>query len=252
MLRLVDCAVTYPSGVAALERATLDFVAGQFVVLLGPSGSGKSTFLRTLNGLVRPTQGDILLEGGVSIFASEALLRRHRRATGMIFQQHHLIGRMSALANVLLGRIGDQATWRSLLPFSRADRMLALAALDRVGLIERALTRVDQMSGGEQQRVGVARAMAQRPSLILADEPVASLDPVTAEKVLADLHRICREDGITAIVSLHQIGFAHRFADRIVGLESGRVVFDAAPNMLTPAALEALYGAPPTDARAAA
>ena len=156
-------------------------------------------------------------------------MRAHRRRTGMVFQQHQLIGRLSVLANVLTGRLGYHSGLRTLLPFSAAEKRLALAAIERVGLLDHALRRADQLSGGQQQRVGIARALAQQPAIVLADEPVASLDPATAERVLALLHRICREDGITAVVSLHQLEFARRFADRIVGLARGEVVFDGPP-----------------------
>jgi phosphonate transport system ATP-binding protein len=243
MLKLVDCGVTYPSGVAAQATTSLEFVKGQFTVLVGSSGAGKSTLLRTLNGLVRPSRGDVCVEDYGSIFANARVLRRHRLAAGMIFQQHHLIGRLSVLQNVLLGRLGWHGSFRSLLPLPRSDRLIALQMLDRLGLVERALDRADQLSGGEQQRVGIARAMTQAPRILLCDEPVASLDPATAERVLADLHRICREDGITAVVSLHQLEFAQQFADRIIGLANGRVVFDGGPRELKRIAVDKIYGA---------
>jgi phosphonate transport system ATP-binding protein len=241
VLKLLNCAVRYASCVAALEPTSLTFVPGEFVVLLGHSGAGKTTLLRTMNGLVQPSQGDVLGANGRSIFASPAALRRHRRATAMIFQQHHLIGRLSAMANVLIGRLGGEPAWRVLYPPSREDRELALAALDRVDLIARALVRADRLSGGEQQRVGVARALAQQPRVILADEPVASLDPASGERLLGDLRRICEEDGLTVVVSLHQPELAQRFADRIIGLAQGRVVFDGAARALARGDLERLY-----------
>lgn len=244
MLSLDQVTVTYPSDVIALHPTSLAFVPGQFTVLIGASGAGKSTLLRCLNGLVRPTGGEVFA-GGRSIFASARCLRRHRCGTGMIFQQHHLIGRLTALQNVLIGRLSAHTFARSLFPLPRADRLLALSLLDRVGLIERALDRADQLSGGQQQRVGIARAMAQCPTAVLADEPVASLDPAGAERVLCDLHRICREDKITAIVSLHQVDFARRFADRIIGLSKGRVVFDGRPGQFTGAAFDAIYQTEP-------
>ncbi len=162
-------------------------------MLIGPSGAGKSTLLRCLNGLVRPTRGDVFAEGVGSIFASGRALRLHRRRAGMVFQQHHQIGRLTALQNVLLGRLAEHGFLRSLLPPPRADRLLALVALERVGLLDRALDRADRLSGGQQQRVGIARAMAQGLRVVLADETVASLDPAAAEKVLTDLRRICRD-----------------------------------------------------------
>lgn len=241
MLSVHDVAVTYRNGVTALRPTRTCFARGKFFVLLGPSGAGKSTLLRTLNGLVRPTSGDVHAEGVGSIFASQRALREHRRRTGMVFQQHHLIGRISALGNVLTGRLGSHNFLRTLLPLSRADRHIALEALDRVGLADRALDRADQLSGGEQQRVGIARALAQRPIIILADEPVASLDPATAVMVLDDLHRICREDGITAIVSLHQVELARHYADDILGLSDGRIVFRGGPDELGQAALDRIY-----------
>jgi phosphonate transport system ATP-binding protein len=170
----------------------------------------------------------------------------------MIFQHHHLIGRLTVIRNVLMGRIGHQGSLRSVLPPSREDRLLALRILDRLGMVDRALDRADQLSGGQQQRVGIARALAQTPQIVLADEPIASLDPRSAEQVLSDLHRICREDGITAVLSLHQPEFARRFADRIIGLREGRIVFDGLPRDLTPNVTERIYGSSdPLVARAA-
>lgn len=245
MLEVRGAAVRYANGVEALKPTSVSFKKGEFVVLLGPSGAGKSTLLRTLNGLVRPTEGDVTAQDAGSIFASRRALRAHRLRTAMVFQQHHLIGRLTALQNVLLGRLGEHGLLRSMLPLPRADRLIALQALDRVGLLDKALSRADELSGGQQQRVGLARAMTQKPTIVLADEPVASLDPATAEKVLADLHRICREDGITAIVSLHQVEFARSFADRIIGLSDGRIVFEGGASALHSAILEKIYKAGP-------
>jgi len=240
MLQLCDVAMTYPNGTKAVMPISFSVPKGQFLVLLGPSGAGKSTLLRCLNGLIRPTQGDVI-NGQGSIFRASRTLREHRKRTGMIFQQHHLIGRLTALQNVMLGRISAHSTLRTLLPLPMADRLLALQSLERVRLLDRALDRADELSGGQQQRIGIARAMAQQPQLILADEPVASLDPATGEKVLADLHRICREDGITAIVSLHQIELARRFADRVIGLAGGRIVFEGNASQLSPTVLDHIY-----------
>lgn len=243
MLSVVDIEVTYPNGVRALSRTSVTFDKATFVVLLGTSGAGKSTLLRCLNGLVRPTRGDVLADGRGSIFRSGRTLREHRRRTGMVFQQHHLIGRLTALENVLTGRLAAHGTLRTLLPLPRSDRMIALEALQRVGLADRALHRADQLSGGQQQRVGIARGLAQRPEIILADEPVASLDPETSLRVLADLHRICREDRITTIVSLHQLELARRFADRIIGLANGNIIFDGASSELGSCVVDKIYKA---------
>lgn len=234
--------VRFGNGVVALGRVDLQFAPGAFTVLLGPSGAGKSTLLRCLNGLVTPSEGQVLGPDGTPIARR---LRAHRRETGMVFQQHQLIGRLSAMENVLIGLLGQRSGWRALMPASRAERERALDALERVGLLDRALTRADALSGGQQQRVGIARALVQRPRLMLADEPVASLDPVTAARVLDLLARICREDGITAIVSLHQLDFARAYADRIIALAAGSVVFDGPPARLAEDDIARIYGATP-------
>lgn len=251
MLQLHDVAMTYPNGMRAVLPASISVPKGQFLVLLGPSGAGKSTLLRCLNGLVKPTQGDVIVDGLGSIFRDSRTLREHRKRTGMIFQQHHLIGRLTSLQNVMLGRISAHGALRTMFPLPRADRLLALQSLERVGLLDRALDRADELSGGQQQRIGIARAMAQQPQIVLADEPVASLDPATGERVLADLHRICREDGITAIVSLHQIELARRFADRVIGLANGRIVFEGPPSQLGQTILDQIYLAAPSRMAAA-
>lgn len=239
MIQLNNVSVQFAS-VTALQPTSLAFQQGQFVVLLGASGAGKSTLLRCLNMLRKPDSGSIELSGLGSL-QSRKVLQQHRRRTGMIFQQHQLIGRHSALQNVLMGRLGYHSTLRSLFPLSGQEQAIGLHSLERVGLLHKALSRVDQLSGGQQQRVGIARALAQQPHLILADEPVASLDPATADRILALLHRICKEDGISAVVSLHQVELAKRYADRIVGLAHGRVVFDGAPAALTPSHITELY-----------
>jgi phosphonate transport system ATP-binding protein len=159
----------------------------------------------------------------------------------MIFQQHQLIGRYSALKNVLTGRIGNYSSLRTLLPLPRQDQIIALECLDRVGLLDKALVRADNLSGGQQQRVGIARGLAQQPEIILADEPVASLDPATSEKVLSLLYRICKEDGLTAIVSLHQVELAKDFADRVIGLVDGKIAFDGQRCDLSGDILDLIY-----------
>lgn len=242
--------VTYPNGTRALQRTSLQFAQGEFTVLLGSSGAGKSTLLRCLNGLVRPSAGRVLAPG-VGDIADAKALRQHRRQTGMVFQQHHLIGRLSVLHNVLTGRLGYHTSSATLLPWSRAERTLGLAAIDRVGLIECALDRADQLSGGQQQRVGVARALVQSPRILLADEPIASLDPATAERLLTLMHGICKSDGLTTVLSLHQLDLARQFADRIVGLHSGAVIFDGPPAALSDEIAARLYGVPPQSPRAA-
>lgn len=239
VLRVDRLSVIYPGGVTALSDTSVAFRRGEFTVLLGLSGAGKSTLLRSLNRLVTPTGGSVTSELGE--LGSGSALRQHRRRTAMIFQHHQLIERQSALANVLTGRLAFHSTLRSLFPLPRADQEIALSCLARVGLADKALSRVDKLSGGQQQRVGIARALAQQPAIILADEPVASLDPATSVRVLGLLRDICKEDGITAIVSLHQLEYARHFADRVVGLADSQIVFDAAPSELTDAQLERIY-----------
>ena len=241
LLRLSDANVVYPDGTVGLASTSIGFSAGEFCVLLGPSGAGKSTLLRTLNGLV-PLSGGTISAQGIGALARAGDWRLHRRRTGMIFQQHQLIGRLTALRNVLTGRLAFASTWRSLWPASVEDRRIGLQALERVGLLETALRRADQLSGGQQQRVGIARALAQQPRLLLADEPVASLDPATAVRVLQLLHGICRDSGIAVVVSLHQVELARRFADRVIGIAGGRIVFDGTADRLDTQALQAIYG----------
>jgi phosphonate transport system ATP-binding protein len=243
LLTLRNVSVTYPDGHHALHSTSLQVEPGEFLVLLGASGAGKSTLLRSINGLVRPSGGEVLASDLPAAALSRRNLREHRRRCGMVFQQHHLIGRLSVLANVLIGRLASRGLLGSLLPWSREDKLAALAVIERVGLLDKALARADTLSGGQQQRVG---ALVQRPRLLLADEPVASLDPTTAHAVLALLHEICKKDDLTAIVSLHQVELARRYADRIIGLRQGRVVFDGAPAALTANAEARLYAHSPS------
>ncbi len=240
MIELNEVAVRYTPSVVGLHPVSLRFHADQMTVLLGQSGAGKSTLLRTINLLTAPTSGDVVADG-VGRLDTAAAIRAHRCRTAMIFQQHQLIGRLTALQNVMVGRVGMAPSWRTLFPSPRRDRLLALECLDRVGLADRALERTSNLSGGQQQRVGIARALAQEPRLILADEPVASLDPGTSHRVLTHLKDIVREDGIPAIVSLHQLDLARTFADRVIALADGRIVFDGAPDSLTAEHLNRIY-----------
>jgi len=249
LLTVEDVSVTYPGGHTALHSTSLRVQPGEFLVLLGASGAGKSTLLRSINGLVSPSTGSLVVQGLSGQTVTRHNLREHRRRCAMVFQQHHLIGRQTVLANVLMGKLGARTAWASLWPWGRADKLEALAVLERVGLIDKALERADTLSGGQQQRVGIARALLQQPRLLLADEPVASLDPATAQSVLTLLHEICKKDQLTALVSLHQVNLARLFADRIVGLRHGRVVFEGGPQDLTPAVEADLYAQPQLQAQ---
>jgi phosphonate transport system ATP-binding protein len=229
-------------GDTALDEVNLEVPPGQTLAILGLSGSGKSTLLRTLNGLVRPTSGSAFVLG-VDVAGSGAPeLRVLRRQVGFIFQQFGLVGRVSVLENVLSGALGRLRFPRpGVLAYPKALRHEALAELDRVGLADRAFQRSDTLSGGQQQRVAIARTLMQRPKLLLADEPVASLDPESSAAVMAVLLRVCREEHLTVIASLHQVELARGWADRIVGLRDGRIVLDASPDSLDADGVREIY-----------
>lgn len=244
-IRFNDVEVVYKGGLKALKGVSLEIPRGQFVVVVGLSGAGKSTLIRTVNSLVVPTNGNVLVDDVDMTAARGGGLRRARSDIGMIFQTFNLVKRSSVLRNVLSGRLGDLPAWRGVLgAFPREDVAYAHECLARVGIPEKAFVRADALSGGQQQRVGIARALAQKPSVMLADEPVASLDPPTSHSVMTDLKRIAREDGITTIVNLHFIDMARDYADRIIGMRDGVVVFDGTPSEATDEAFEEIYGRP--------
>jgi phosphonate transport system ATP-binding protein len=229
----------FPNGVQALRGVSMEIAAGSFTVLIGPSGAGKSTLLRMLNGLELPSSGTVSIEGQT---LGPRVMQRIRAKTGMIFQHFNLVGRLSVMTNVLTGRLSHRSWIGSVLYlFHERDLKIAHHALERVGITEKAWERADRLSGGQQQRVGVARALAQGPRLILADEPVASLDPVAGEEIMRLLRKICDQDGITVLVSLHQVALAKRYADRIIGLNAGKIVFDGAPKALEHDVLNHIY-----------
>jgi phosphonate transport system ATP-binding protein len=230
----------------ALDDVSFVVDPGEFVALLGPSGAGKSTLFRCVTRLVAPDTGVVRVLGRDMSALGGQELRLARRDVGLICQQFNLIGRLSAMDNVLAGRMGHASTLRVMLrQFTRADRQLALAALDRVGLLERAGQRADSLSGGQQQRVAIARVLAQQARLLLADEPVSSLDPQSAENVLGILRNIARETGIAVVCALHQVDLARRYADRVVALRGGRKLLDASVNAFDQNAFQELYGAHP-------
>jgi phosphonate transport system ATP-binding protein len=233
----------YPEGPRALDGVDLDVERGEFVALIGSSGAGKSTLLRCLNGLVTPTAGEVRLDGDAVTGASPESLRRIRARVGFVFQQFNLLRRLTVLENALLGRLAHTSEWRSLIGrFGGADIERARAALARVGLDGLAGRRVDTLSGGQQQRVAIARALLQAPAVVLADEPMASLDPALAHTVMELLGRINREDRITVIASLHVLELAQTYGRRIVALSRGRVVYDGAPGSLDVAATARIFG----------
>ena len=243
MIEVAGLRVVLPPSVLAVDGIDLTVRAGEFLVILGRSGSGKTTFLRALNRLVEPTAGRVSVAGRTVTGAGPVELRAARRKMGMIFQQFNLVRRASVLDNVLAGRLGWVAPLPSLAGrFPAADRALALECLGRVGLAHLAGRRADTLSGGEQQRVAIARALAQEPSVILADEPTASLDPALTTEIMEILKSINVERGLTLVVSQHQLETALAYATRIVGLRRGRITFDGPPAAVTPAVVDAIYG----------
>jgi phosphonate transport system ATP-binding protein len=241
VLRLVSVSKRFPSR-TVLDAVSLEIGAGEFTVLVGASGAGKSTLFRCITRLLRPDAGRIEMDGIDMTDLDGRKLRDMRCKIGLIFQQFNLIGRMSALDNVLVGRLGTAATWRVLARrFGRPDRQRALAALDRVALIEKAYQRADTLSGGEQQRIAIARVLAQEAKIILADEPVSSLDPSAAHNVLDVLKQVARAYRIAVLCCLHQTDLACRYADRIVGLREGRLCLDEPAETLDKSHLMAIY-----------
>jgi phosphonate transport system ATP-binding protein len=244
MLRIQSLTKTYKTGDKALSDVSFDLPKGQVVGLIGPSGAGKSTLIRCINRLVEPTGGKVLLNDMDITALGAGDLRRARRRIGMIFQEYALVERLTVMENVLSGRLGYVPFWRSFTRrFPPADIARAFRLLDRVGLSAHVDKRADALSGGQRQRVGIARALEQEPELLLIDEPTASLDPKTSRQIMRLIVEICREDGLPAIINIHDVVLAQQFTDRIIGLQAGRVVFDGPPTDLTEDALTRIYGA---------
>ncbi|WP_283590072.1 phosphonate ABC transporter ATP-binding protein [Ligilactobacillus saerimneri] len=217
----------YPNGVVGLDNINLTINKGEFVAVVGLSGAGKSTLMRTINRMHDITSGDILLNGRSIVALKGKELRQLRREIGMIFQNFNLVKRSSVQRNVLSGRVGYYPTWKSALGlFSKEDKEKAELALQRVNMAEKIYTRVDQLSGGQQQRVAIARTFMQDPQIILADEPIASLDPMTTKEVMDDLKKLNQDFGITVIANLHSVPIAMEYSDRIIGLRAGKLVYD--------------------------
>ena len=243
MLRIENLSKTFPDGTEAVKNVSFEVKEGEFLAVIGLSGSGKSTLLRCINRLIDPTEGRVVWDD-VDITAAQGKELRHiRRQIGMIFQQFNLVKRSSVMINVLSGRLGYANPWTSLVHrFSSKDRQRAITALERVGIEEKADNRADQLSGGQQQRVGIARALMQEPRLMLADEPVASLDPVLAHSILQYLELLNQQDGITVLCSLHFLDLVHRYATRVIGLKDGELVFDGLPSELSRERFKEVYG----------
>ena len=243
MLKVENLIKIYEGGVLALDNVSFDAPKGQFLAVIGLSGSGKSTLLRCINRLVEPTAGRVMLNDIDITAAAEDELRRIRRKIGMVFQHFNLVHRSTVLTNVLAGRLGYvNPAWSVINRFPKSDMDKAREQLERVGIADKAHYRADELSGGQQQRVGIARALMQEPEMILADEPVASLDPVLAHSIMQYLELINREDGVTVLCSLHFLDLVHRYADRVIALNEGKLVFDGLPSEIDDKKFKEIYG----------
>jgi phosphonate transport system ATP-binding protein len=242
LLDVRDLRLIYPNGHEALKRVSFSAEAGEIVAIIGRSGAGKSTLLRCINGLEKATEGAIILDGDDITQMSQQQLARERRHIGFVWQEYNLVDRLPVLTNVLTGRLGYKSGLAGALGyFDRAERELAVHNLERVNLLHRATQRADKLSGGEKQRASIARAMTQNPKILLADEPVASLDPELSVQVMSDLARVAREDKVLTLINIHQVELARQFADRIVGLAQGVIVFDGPPAQMTEDVMDRVY-----------
>lgn len=243
MLEVKNLSKVYDGGVQALKDVSFTVQQGEFLAVIGLSGSGKSTLLRCINRLIEPTSGQIIWKGQDITAASQEEMRHIRRKIGMVFQHFNLVSRSKVITNVLAGRLGYvNPVMSALHRFPKADVEMALAQLEKVGIRNQAYKRADELSGGQQQRVGIARAMMQEPDMILADEPVASLDPVLAHSIMQYLEKINKEDGVTVLCSLHFLDLVHRYADRAIALKEGVLMFDGPPNLIDDERFREIYG----------
>lgn len=242
MIEFKNVYKTYPSGFTALKNVNLNIEQGEFVAIIGLSGAGKSTILRCINRMHDIQQGTLTVDGVDVESLSGKALRRFRRKVGMIFQSFNLVSRSTVIKNVLTADVPDMPFWRVLFGiFTKEQKMRALESLDKVGILDKAYTRCDQLSGGQQQRVALARTLNQNPSIILADEPVASLDPVTARQVMSDFVRINKEYKITILLNIHHVDLALNYCDRVIGVRAGEIVFDGPASSITQEQLDEVY-----------
>lgn len=243
MIEFNDVGKVYPNGTKALKNATLAIEQGEFVAIIGLSGAGKSTLLRSINQMHPITSGTLLVNGeNVSTLKGKSL-RSFRRNIGMVFQSFNLVKRTTVLKNVLSAKVADMPLWKAILGlYSKEDVLSSLESLDQVGILDKAYSRADELSGGQQQRVALARCLAQNPKIILADEPVASLDPVTAEAVMDDFVRINNDMNITVIINIHHVDLALKYAKRVVGIRAGEIVYDGPASEVTESTLRNVYG----------
>jgi phosphonate transport system ATP-binding protein len=243
MIEFKNVGKTYPNGTVALKNVNLTIEQGEFVAIIGLSGAGKSTLIRLINKMISPTAGVLTVNGiKVDDKLTGKNLRKFRRKIGMVFQSFNLVGRTSVINNVLAAKIADKGIVESLLGYySRNDKLDALAALNKVGILDKAYIRADQLSGGQMQRVALSRTLAQNPTVILADEPVASLDPVTADMIMKDFKKINEQFKITIIANMHHVDVALKFVNRVIGIRAGEVVFDGPSSEVTEEILKVIY-----------
>ncbi|WP_026688847.1 phosphonate ABC transporter ATP-binding protein [Alteribacter aurantiacus] len=243
MIEFKDVSLVYPNGTQGLKNINLNIKQGEFVVIVGLSGAGKSTLIRSVNRMVTPTGGELLVDNENILPYKNKKLRELRTKVGMIFQNYNLVKRSTVMKNVIAGRLGHTGTLKSVLNlYSNEDKALAYHNLQRVNISEKVHSRADELSGGQQQRVSIARVLTQQPKVILADEPVASLDPPTSHQVMTYLRKVNKEDNITTIVNLHFIDMAMEYADRIIGMRAGEVVFDGPASTVNESTFEEIYG----------
>lgn len=242
MIKFENVGKRYPNGFEALKNINLTIEQGEFVAIIGLSGAGKSTLIRTINRMHDITEGTLIVDGTDVMTLHGKSLRAFRRRIGMIFQSFNLITRTTVIKNVLTAFVPDMPWWRAAFGiFTKDEKLKALDALDKVGILDKAFVRADQLSGGQQQRVALARTLAQNPQIILADEPVASLDPVTAKQVMDDFKRINRDMNITVLINIHHVELALQYASRVVGIRAGEIVYDGGVENVTQQVLDSIY-----------
>lgn len=233
----------YPNGLHALKNISLEINQGEFVAIIGLSGAGKSTLLRTINRMHDISEGSLTVNGQEVNDLKGKELRKFRRKVGMVFQSFNLVTRTTVINNVLTSRVPDMPLWKSIIGlYSKEDKVIALEALDKVGILDKAYVRADQLSGGQQQRVALARTLAQKPEIILADEPVAALDPITATQVMDDFKKINKELNMSVLINIHHVDLALKYADRVIGIKAGEIVYDGSAKDVDSEILKQIYG----------
>ncbi|WP_294383551.1 phosphonate ABC transporter ATP-binding protein [uncultured Clostridium sp.] len=243
MIKFDNVNKVYSNGLHALKNISLEIKQGEFVAIIGLSGAGKSTLLRTINRMHDISEGSLTVNGQEVNDLSGKDLRKFRRKVGMVFQSFNLVTRTTVINNVLTSRVPDMPLWKSIIGlYSKEDKVIALEALDKVGILDKAYVRADQLSGGQQQRVALARTLAQKPEIILADEPVAALDPITAKQVMDDFKKINKELNMSVLINIHHVDLALKYADRVIGIKAGEIVYDGPATKVDSEVLKQIYG----------